>query len=70
MSRFTGWGLIPMSIVGYVESVLKFLKETLTLAVNILSPILGEKYIVVLENVRGIVNAIYDKVSKFKDAFV
>ena len=68
MSPLMKWiALNGASIIGMVQAVLKFLKELLTLVVNVLFPIIPDgKFEQVILNVRDIVNKVDAFVEKIK----
>jgi hypothetical protein len=55
------------SIVGMVQAVLKFVKELLTLVINILFPIIPDgKFEQIVLKVRDVVNKVDDFIEKYK----
>jgi hypothetical protein len=58
MAKLIAWfALNGASVIGLIQSVLKFLKEVLTLIVNILFPIIPDgKFEIIVLKVRDIVN--------------
>ena len=67
--KFLTWiPAIIAPLLGILESVLKFLKELLTLVITILFPIIpSEKFKKVVTLVRGIVDSAYNILSAWKD---
>lgn len=56
------------TLLGIIETAIKFLKEVITLIVDILYPIIpNEKFKVIVTKIRKIVDAIYDWISKNKN---
>ena len=68
INKIKNWILAFLpTILGIVETALKFLKEVLTLVVDILFPIIPiGKFKTIVSTIREVVNKIYDTVSNLK----
>jgi hypothetical protein len=63
--------LMAGGILGMIEVILKFIKEVLTLIVDILFPIIpNEAFKKIVLTIRTIINQIYDWISRLKEKLV
>jgi len=67
--KFLKWfAAILVTLIGFGEVILKFLKELVTLIIDILFPIIPiEKFKVIVNNVRAWIDVAYDWLSKNKE---
>lgn len=71
MKLITWLPTIVATIFGLLEAVLKFLKEVLTLAVDILFPIIpNAKFKAFVTWLRGKIDKFYDVISKAKESIL
>lgn len=72
VSKITTWiALNGASVFGLVQAVLKFVKELLTLTINILFPIIPpSKFKDIVIKVRDVVNKIDEQVEKLKGKLI
>ena len=55
------------AVLGILQAILKFIKETLTLAIDIIAPIIpGDNDDVIIKKIRDIVNLVDEWVEKIK----
>lgn len=71
MKLLTWLPAIVATVLGIVEAILKVLKELLTLVVDILFPVIPiAKFKAFVTWLRGVVDIVYDWVSKIKEALL
>lgn len=72
ITKLLAWIPVNMAgILGIVQAVIKFIKEVLTLAIDLLLPIIpGDKFDKVVYATRDIVNKIDEIVEKIKNFFL
>lgn len=71
MKLITWLPTIVATIFGILEAALKFLKEVLTLIVSILFPVIpNDKFKAFVTKMRGLIDNIYDVISKAKESIL